>query len=55
MPTYEFECSKCGKKFTRERTFRDFDRGKPVKCPKCSSTKVQQLLSAGFAKTAKKS
>jgi len=55
MPTYEFECAKCGEKFTQKRTFRDFDRGKAVKCPKCSSTKVQQVLTASFAKTAKKS
>jgi putative FmdB family regulatory protein len=55
MPTYEYECTKCGERFAQRRTFEQFDRGKGVKCPKCSSTKVQQLLSTAFAKTSKKS
>lgn len=55
MPTYEYLCTECSKRFSQKKTFAQFDREKVVKCPKCSSTKVQQLFSATFAKTSKKS
>jgi putative FmdB family regulatory protein len=54
MPNYPFECQKCRKTFTVTLTFKEYDQHK-VKCPKCGSASVQQLLSAIFAKTAKKS
>lgn len=55
MPTYEFECTQCGKTFSEKLTFAEHDRRAKVKCPKCQSTKVQQVISTTFAKTSKKS
>jgi putative FmdB family regulatory protein len=55
MPTYEFECRQCGETFTRTETFAEHDRRKTNKCPKCSSRKVEQLISPAFVKTSKKS
>lgn len=55
MPSYDFECEKCGKTFTVKQTFEEHDRSKRVKCPKCGSTKSRQLIAAVCAKTSKKS
>jgi putative FmdB family regulatory protein len=54
MPTYEYACTACGKKFALTMTFANHDRARP-KCPKCGSGKVRQRFSAFSAKTAKKS
>ncbi len=43
MPTYEYECLKCGHKFEEFQKMSD----EPVKiCPKCSG-KVRKLISKG--------
>jgi putative FmdB family regulatory protein len=55
MPTYDFKCEKCKKTFTEKQTFEQHDHHKKVKCPKCGSTSVRQVISSTFAKTAKKS
>ena len=55
MPTYEFECEQCKKTFTEKQTFAEHDEHKKVKCPKCGSTNVRQVISPTFAKTSKKS
>ncbi len=62
MPSYEYECLKCGKKFETMQTFEehdrheDHDRHQRLKCPQCGSTKVEQLVAASiFVITAKKS
>lgn len=55
MPNYEFECEKCKATFTEKQTFAEHDEHKKVKCPKCGSTRVHQLISAAFAQTSKKS
>ncbi len=55
MPTYEFECELCKKTFTEKQTFQEHDRHRRIKCPKCGSTSVRQLVSATFVKTSKKS
>jgi putative FmdB family regulatory protein len=55
MAVYEFQCSKCRKVFSAEQSFRDFDEGKKVKCPKCGSKAVTRMLSTVLVKTAKKS
>lgn len=52
MPTYQYECEKCGKRFDVQRAIDA--RGKPS-CPKCSSKSVRQIMSAFYAKTIKKS
>jgi len=43
MPTYEYECTLCGYRFTRFQGIND----KPIeKCPKCSGP-VKKLISSG--------
>jgi putative FmdB family regulatory protein len=54
MPTYEFKCEKCGKKFAVTETYSEHDRH-DEKCPKCGSKKVGQLITPVYAKTSKKS
>ncbi|MFO7769271.1 MAG: zinc ribbon domain-containing protein [bacterium] len=53
MPTYDYRCRECGKKFTLTITVAEHDKG--VKCPKCNSREVDQLLTSFFAKTRRKS
>jgi putative FmdB family regulatory protein len=62
MPSYEYECGQCGRKFEAMQTFaehdrhEDHDRHRPLKCPKCGSRKVEQLVASSvFVITAKKS
>jgi putative FmdB family regulatory protein len=52
MPTYRYECEKCGKRFEVTRAIDA--RAKPS-CPKCESKSVRQVLGAFYAKTIKKS
>ena len=46
MPTYEYQCQKCGFEFEREQRITE----DPIKtCPECKSRQVKRLLSApGF-------
>ena len=55
MAYYNYECTKCGHQFTNEQTFAEHDKHKQVKCPKCASKQVEQLVSHVYAKTSKKS
>ena len=55
MAYYNYECTKCGHEFTDEQTFAEHDKHKQVKCPKCASKRVEQLVSHVYAKTTKKS
>ena len=44
MPTYEYECKKCGHRFERSQSMTD----KPVGvCPKCKGRSVKRLISSG--------
>jgi putative FmdB family regulatory protein len=54
MPTYCFDCRKCGHKFELILSFREFEEGKK-KCPKCGSRNIAQRLEGFYAKTSKKS
>ena len=54
MPTYEYRCGKCNRKFQVVMSIREHEKRRP-KCPKCGSVRVGQLLSAFFAQTGKKS
>ena len=54
MPTYEYRCEKCRKRFSRVETISQHGKKRP-KCPKCGSAKVMQVFSLFFAKTGKKS
>ena len=53
MPTYDFRCSGCKKKFSLTMGIAERSR-KRIKCPKCASQKVEPVLSAFFAKTSRK-
>jgi putative FmdB family regulatory protein len=55
MAYYEYECTKCEHKFTVKQSFEEHDHHKQVKCPNCSSNKVEQLLTSAYALTSKKS
>jgi putative FmdB family regulatory protein len=54
MPSYEYECGKCGKRFSVVQRISEHT-GRPPACPKCKSRNTRQLLSPFFAKTGKKS
>jgi putative FmdB family regulatory protein len=54
MPTYEYVCSDCKKKFSVILTFSAHDKGR-VACPKCKGRKVAQQFSTVFTKTSRKS
>jgi putative FmdB family regulatory protein len=54
MPTYEYQCLECKKKFSVVLTVQEYDK-KKVKCPACQSSKVEQQVAAFFAVTSKKS
>ena len=52
MPTYQFQCDKCGKTFT---LVRPMSAHGAVACPQCKAKETRQLTSAFYAKTIKKS
>jgi putative FmdB family regulatory protein len=54
MPSYDYRCPKCKKKFTAMLSIREHDAGK-VKCPKCGGKKLEQLITAFQVKTSRKS
>jgi putative FmdB family regulatory protein len=54
VPTYDFRCAECRKKFSLIMTIGQRIR-KRVKCPKCGSGKAEAVFSGFFAKTSRKS
>ena len=54
MPTYEYECQQCKKKFTLIQSSSEQGKTK-VACPKCKSAKVKQSISVFTTKTSRKS
>jgi putative FmdB family regulatory protein len=54
MPSYEYRCSQCKKKFTVKMSIKEHD-SRRAKCPKCGGGKVVQLISPFSAITSKKS
>ena len=54
MPTYEFACKKCGKKFTVMMSIGERE-SKRVRCPKCNSLRIASRVSTFYAVTSKKS
>jgi putative FmdB family regulatory protein len=54
MPTYEFECKKCGCQFEQVMTVNEHDKAK-VRCPKCKSEEVGHLIESVNVTTPKKS
>jgi putative FmdB family regulatory protein len=54
MVTYEYRCQECGKQFTQEEHISEHG-STPPRCPQCEGDKVQQVPSAIYVKTGKKS
>jgi putative FmdB family regulatory protein len=54
MPTYEYHCSECGKKFAQETSVAEHEAARPA-CPKCGSQNVVRSFSTVFVQTSKKS
>jgi putative FmdB family regulatory protein len=54
MPTYEYQCRECNKKFTIVQSISEHGKVK-VSCPKCKSKKIQQRISSFMTKTSRKS
>lgn len=56
MPTYEFNCEKCGNQFVLILSMREYEKEQErFRCPKCKSKKVKQVMSSFTAKTTRKS
>jgi putative FmdB family regulatory protein len=54
MPTYDYRCEKCGKRFAVVHRISEHS-GRAPACPKCKSRSTRQLPTAFYAKTVKKS
>jgi putative FmdB family regulatory protein len=54
MPTYEFVCGKCKKKFSLIMSISEYEK-KKAKCPKCKSADVKQRITSFQTVTSKKS
>jgi len=52
MAAYGYKCAKCGNKFERILSFKEYKRKQ--KCPKCGSNKVEQIICSFLALTSKK-
>ena len=53
MPSYDYRCTNCKKKFTVMLSMKEHDARK-AKCPKCGGKKVEQLISHFMTKTSRK-
>lgn len=54
MPTYDYECKKCGHHFSRVMSMHDHDK-KKVQCPKCKSEELKHGVEEVFVTTSRKS
>jgi len=54
MPTYDYKCTSCKKKFSLIMSVSEYEKKKP-KCPKCGSKQVEQQIRPFFIVTSKKS
>lgn len=54
MPTYEYQCKRCGEKFTLSMPLSEHGK-KEHHCPKCQSIEIEQLPPHVYTKTSKKS
>jgi putative FmdB family regulatory protein len=54
MPTYDYKCAKCGKRFSVVQRISEHTSRAPA-CPKCKSRRTRQLPSVFYARTAQKS
>ncbi|MGA2283877.1 MAG: zinc ribbon domain-containing protein [Candidatus Dormibacteria bacterium] len=55
MPTYEFECRDCSKRFEIVTSIHEHDklRNEPPACPECGKRETRQLASLFSCKVAK--
>jgi len=53
MPVYDYVCHDCHKTFELILTLKEHE--KDAKCPKCGSKNIEQVATAFFAVTGKKS
>ena len=54
MPVYEYHCKSCGADFSRTEKISEHGSS-AVACPKCQGAEVERVISAAYAKTARKS
>ena len=54
MPTYEYRCEKCNKRFSITMSIAEHDK-KRITCSSCKSTKVKQQISSFLPMTDSKS
>ena len=54
MPTYDYRCEKCGKRYAVVQRISEH-AGRAPACPKCKSRRVRRELGSFYAKTVKKS
>lgn len=54
MPTYEFECQKCGKEFELILSLKQFEQ-KEFACPACQAKEVEALVTSTNVITSRKS
>jgi putative FmdB family regulatory protein len=55
MPQYEFLCHSCHKAFVTILTIAEHEKEEPIKCTHCGSTNIEQIYSAFYAVTSKRS
>lgn len=53
MPVYDYECKDCHKSFELVLSLTEHEH--EIRCPKCGSSNVEQVLTDFFAVTSKKS
>ncbi len=54
MPLYEYVCKDCDQHFSKVLTLHEYEEDK-ITCPKCGSKNTEQLVTAFYAVTSKKS
>jgi putative FmdB family regulatory protein len=54
MPTYEYQCKKCGREFSLTMAMGEHGK-KKVRCPKCKSQNLKHLIASVFVTTSRKS
>lgn len=55
MPLYEYRCKDCDKAFQVVESLPEHEKHRKVRCPSCSSDRVERVWSPVFVETAKKS
>jgi putative FmdB family regulatory protein len=54
MPTYDYRCKGCGKRFEKAMTMSEHERHPRPACPKCKGRRVEAIPSRFQAVTSKK-